>query len=72
MPNKFRAVVRRSYLELGMPKVGRDVVGLYPTRKEAEDACSEFVNSQSHCFRAEYDDCVIELVLEEENAKLDG
>jgi hypothetical protein len=72
MPNKFRAVVRRSYLELGMPKVGRDVVGLYPTRKEAEDACTEFVTSHGDSFRAAYDDCIVELVLEEGNAKPDG
>ena len=68
MSNKFRAVARRCYLDLGMPKVGREIVGLYPTRKEAEDACSEFVKSHSDSFRAEYDDCIIELVLEEDNA----
>ena len=68
MPNKFRAVARRSYLELGVPKVAREVVGLYATRKEAEDACTEFVKSEGERFRADYDDCVIELVLEEENS----
>jgi len=72
MPNQFRAVVRRSYLDLGMPKVGREVVGLFPTRKEAENACSEFVKSQGDSFKADYDDCIVELVLEEDNAKLDG
>jgi len=72
MPNKFRAVVRRSYMELGMPKVGREVVGLYPTRKEAEDACAEFVKSHGDSFRAAYDDCIVELVLEEDKAKPDG
>jgi hypothetical protein len=72
MPDMFRVVARRSYLDRGVPRVGRATIGLYPTRKEAEDACSEFVNSQSHSFRADYDDCVIELVLEEENAKPDG
>ena len=69
MPNKFRAVARRSYLDLGMPKVGREVVGLYPTRKEAEDACTEFVKSHGDSFRAAYDDCIVELVLEEDKAK---
>jgi len=65
MPNKFRAVARRSYLDLGMPKVGREVVGIYPTRKEAEDACTEFVKSHGDSFRADYDDCIVELVLED-------
>lgn len=64
MMDKFRAVVRRCYLDRGMPKVGRAVLGLYPTRKEAEDACTEFVKAQGDRFRAAYDDCVIELVLE--------
>jgi len=72
MPDKFRVVARRSYLNRGVPRVGREMIGLYPTRKEAEDARSQFVKSHSDSFRAEYDDCVIELVLEEENAKLDG
>ena len=72
MPDKFRVVARRSYLDRGVPRVGREIIGLYPTRKEAEDACSEFVKSHSDNFRAEYDDCVIELVLEEGNEKLDG
>jgi hypothetical protein len=64
MMDKFRAVVRRCYLDRGTPKVGREVLGLYPTRKEAEDACTEFVKVQGDCFRAAYDDCIIELVLE--------
>ena len=72
MPTKFRAVARRSYLEFGVPKVGREVVGLYPTRKEAEDACTEFVKSHGDSFRADYDDWIIELVLEEDKAKPDG
>jgi hypothetical protein len=46
-----------------MPKVGREVLGLYPTRKEAEDACTEFVKAQGDRFRAAYDDCIVELVL---------
>jgi hypothetical protein len=64
MMNKFRAVARQSYLDMGMPRVGREVIGLYVTRKEAEEACSEFVKSQGDSFRAAYDDCIIELVLE--------
>jgi hypothetical protein len=48
---------------MGMPRVGREVIGLYPTRKEAEDACTEFMKSRGDGFRAAYDDCVIELVL---------
>jgi len=63
MTDKFRAVARRSYLDMGMPKVGREVVGLYPTRREAEDACTQFVKSQGDSFRAAYDDCIVELVL---------
>jgi hypothetical protein len=55
-----------------MPKVGREVVGLYPTRKEAEDACTEFVKSHGDSFRAAYDDCIVEVVLEEDNAKRDA
>jgi hypothetical protein len=54
-----------------MPKVGREVVGVYLTRKEAEDACTEFVRSHGDSFRAEYDDCIVELVLQEK-AKLDA
>ena len=66
MPDKFGAVVRRSYLDSGIPKVRREVLGLYLTRKEAEVACSEFVTSHGDdSFRAEYDDCIVELVLEE-------
>jgi hypothetical protein len=72
MTDKFRAVARRSYLDMGMPRVGREVIGLYPTRKEAEDACTEFVKSQGDSFRAAYDDCIIELVLEAEKRKLNG
>jgi hypothetical protein len=66
MTDKFRAVARQSYLDMGMPKVGREVIGLYPTRKEAEDACTEFMRSRGDRFRAAYDDCIIELVLETE------
>jgi hypothetical protein len=69
---KYRAVVRRCYLELGLPKVGREVVGLYTTRKDAEKACTEFVKSQGDRFRADYDDWVIEPVLEEDKAKPDA
>jgi hypothetical protein len=57
---------------LGTPKVGREVVGVYLTRKEAEDACTEFVSSHGDSFRAEYDDCIVELALEEHKAKLDA
>jgi hypothetical protein len=64
MMNRFRAVVRRCYLDRGMPKVGREVLGIYPTRKEAEDACTEFVKAQGDRFRTAYDDCIVELVLE--------
>jgi hypothetical protein len=66
MPNKFRAVARRCYLEFGIPKVGREVVGTYLTRKEAEDACTGFVKAQDKSFRAAYDDCVVELVFDAE------
>lgn len=52
---KYRAVVRRCYLELGQPRVGREVVGLYTTRNDAERACTEFVKSQGDRFRADYD-----------------
>jgi hypothetical protein len=72
MPNKFRAVARRSYLDLGMPRVGREVIGLYPTRQEAEHACAEFVKSQGDSFRVGYDDCLIEFVLEVDKPKLDA
>ncbi len=73
MPNKYRVIARRCYLELGMPRVGREVVGLYPTRKEAEDACTGFVQSHGGNFRAAYDDCIVELVLEEPgNEKADA
>jgi len=65
MASKFRAVARRSYLEQGLPKVGREVVGLYPTRREAEEACTAFVKSQGDNFRTDYDDWIIELVLDE-------
>jgi hypothetical protein len=41
MQDKFRAVARRCYQDMGIPRVGREVVGLYPTRKEAEDACTQ-------------------------------
>jgi hypothetical protein len=65
MVDTFRAVIRRSYLESGMPRVSREVIGCFPTRKEAEDACNEFAKSQGDAFRAAYDDWVVELVLEE-------
>ena len=60
MADKFRAVVRRSYLDMGMPKVGREVIGCYPTRTEAADACTEFVKAHGDSFRAAYDDCIVE------------
>jgi hypothetical protein len=47
-----------------MPRVGREVVGLYLTRKEAEDACSAFIKSRGDRFRPAFDDCIVELVLE--------
>ena len=64
MTDKFRAVARQSYLDMGMPKVGREVIGLYATRQEAEAACIAFKKTRGDRFRAAYDDCVIELVLE--------
>ena len=72
MPDKFRAVARRSYLDMGMPRVGREVVGLYSTRQEAENACGEFVKSQGENFRSAFDDCIVELVLEVDEGKLDA
>ena len=72
MGNRFRAVARRSYLNRGMPRVGREVIGLYSTRKEAEEACTEFVKLQGDRFRAAYDDCVVELVLEAIEGKLEA
>src|SRR5882672_6308835 len=72
MTDKFRAIARRCYLDMGMPRVGREVVGLYPTRKEAENACTEFVKSQGDSFRAAYDDCIIEVVPEADKGNLDG
>jgi hypothetical protein len=71
MPSKFRAVARRCYLDLGIPKVGREVVGTYPTRQEAEAACTEFVKAQDASFRSAYDDCVVELVLDADPTTLD-
>jgi hypothetical protein len=71
MTDKFRAVARRCYLDMGIPRVGREVVGLYPTRKEAQDACREFVESQGDSFREAYDDCIIEVVLEADKGKVD-
>ena len=62
MMDKFRAVVRQCYLDRGMPRVGREVIGVYSTRKEAENACTEFVNSRGESFRTAYDDCIVELV----------
>jgi len=49
---------------MGMPRVGREVIGLYLTRKEAEDACSAFVKAQGARFRPAYDDCIVELVFD--------
>jgi hypothetical protein len=72
MPDKFRAIARRSYLNKGLPRVGREVIGVYPTRNEAEDACSEFVKLQGDGFRATYDDWIIELVLEAGEGKQDA
>lgn len=71
MPDKFRVVARRSCLEQGMPRVSREVVGLFPTRQEAENACKEFATSQGNGLRAAYDDCIVELVREEYEDKLD-
>jgi hypothetical protein len=45
MTDKFRAVARRSYLDMGMPKVGRELIGLYPTRKEAEMSQPDYRSS---------------------------
>ena len=72
MADKFRAVARRSYLNKGMPRVGREVIGLYPTRKEAEEACSDFVKLQGDRFRAAYDDWIVELVLDGSEGKRDA
>ena len=72
MTDKYRAVARRCYLDMGMPRVGREVIGLYPTRKEAEDECTEFVKCQGDSFRAAYDDCIIEVVPEADKGNLDG
>lgn len=69
MTDKFRAVARRSYLDVGMPKVGREVLGSYLTRPEAEAACAEFLKSHHGNFRADYDDCVVELAFEEDDGK---
>jgi hypothetical protein len=46
------------------------VIGFYLTRKEAEAACDEFVKSGSDSFRAAYDDCIVELVLEADRERL--
>jgi hypothetical protein len=56
---------------LGIPKVGREIVGTYSTRKEAEAACTEFVHANPS-FRVAYDDCVVELVFDEDQITLDG
>jgi hypothetical protein len=72
MQDKFRAVARRCFLDKGIPRVGREVVGLYPTRKEAEDACTEFVKFQGDSFRAAFDDCIIEVVPAAEMGKIEG
>jgi hypothetical protein len=72
MANRFRAVARRSYLDRGTPRVGREVIGLYSTRQEAEEACTEFVKLQGDRFRAAFDDCVVELVLEAIEGKLEA
>lgn len=69
--NKFIAIARRSYLDLGMPRVGREVIGHYPTRGAAEDACTEYVKSQGERFRADYDDCVVEALCNEDTPKVD-
>ena len=60
--DKFRAVARQSYLDMGMPKVGREVIEVYSTRKKAEDACSEYLKARGDSFRTAYDDCIVELV----------
>ena len=70
MSNSFIAIARRCYLELGMPRVGREVIGHYPTRVAAEDACAEYVKSQGERFRADYDDCVVEILCNEDKPKL--
>jgi hypothetical protein len=72
MSDQFRVVARRSYLDSGMPKVAREVIGLYPTRSEAEIACSEFLKSPAGSFRTAYDDCIVELVLGEQKLSLDA
>jgi hypothetical protein len=66
MTDTFRAVIRRSFLESGVPRVSREVVGFFPTRKEAEEACNQFAKSQGDAFRAAYDDWVVERVLEQD------
>jgi len=68
MSDKFRAIARRCYLDRGIPRVGREVVGLYSTRAEAQDACAEYVKSHADSFRPQFDDCSIELVVESPDA----
>jgi len=51
-----------------MPRVAREVVGVYLTRQEAEDACAQYLRSHPDSFRAEYDDCVVELIFEQDEA----
>jgi hypothetical protein len=46
------------------------VIGFYLTRKEAEDACDEFVKLGSDNFRPAYDDCIVELGLEADRGRL--
>jgi hypothetical protein len=49
-----------------MPRVSREVVGFFPTRKEAEEACNRFAKSEGDAFRAAYDDWIVELVRAED------
>ena len=69
MSQTFLAIARRSYLDLGMPRVGREVIGHYPTRLAAEAACIEFVKAQGDRFRADYDDCIVEVLGDEYKPK---
>lgn len=72
MPDHYRAVARRSVVEVGFPRVGREVVGVYATRTQAETACSEYIQSLGKGYRAAYDDCIVELIVDSNDENRDG
>lgn len=72
MTHKYRAVARRSAMVGGFPRVGREEVGLYSSRTQAETACREFVKSHATDFRSAYDDCIVELVVDGDEGKVAG